>query len=440
VLFRLGAGPLNLSVMLEPQPPSNSQDLHEAHMGGSGTGPTARPAGEGESLAPTARRGSAPIDPIALERTLARHPRPLGGDPLRSVAAPKFSLGSMILNNGDGHVDHMAPKRKPAWLKAKVPGGPGYERLKNIMDTHGLHTVCQEAGCPNMGECWARGVATIMILGDTCTRACGFCNVKTGRPTTLDKDEPRRVAESLRLMGLKHVVITSVNRDELPDGGGAIWAETIIRSRDACPGMSIEVLIPDFLGDAGPLQMVIDAQPHIINHNLETVRRMYPAVRPSAKFDRSLELLRRVKEAGLVAKTGIMVGIGESDDEVLELIDDVQQATAPTTLRHGASGLNAEAEATLGKITRGEASAASTADSARPKVGTDILTIGQYLQPTRNHLPVHRFVTPETFGAFKVAGLQSGFKVVESGPLVRSSYHADHQADELSTIAAERVR
>ncbi len=327
----------------------------------------------------------------------------------------------------------MAPKRKPPWLKAKVPGGPGYDRLKKIMDTHGLHTVCQEASCPNMGECWARGVATIMILGDTCTRACGFCNVKTGRPTTLDKDEPRRVAESLRLMGLKHVVITSVNRDELPDGGAGIWAETIVRSRDACPGMSIEVLIPDFMGDHASLQMVIDARPHIINHNLETIRRMYPAVRPSAKFDRSLELLRRVKEAGLVAKTGIMVGIGESDDEVFELVLDVQRATAP---RAGMSEMNAEARATLGKIAPIQPIHAAKGTAA--KVGADILTIGQYLQPTRNHLPIHRFVTPDTFVVFKGAGLAAGFKVVESGPLVRSSYHADHQADELSSIGAER--
>lgn len=264
-----------------------------------------------------------------------------------------------------------------------------------------------------MGECWARGVATIMILGDTCTRACGFCNVKTGRPATLDRDEPRRVAESLRLMfegaNLRHIVITSVNRDELPDGGAAIWAETIARSRQACPGMSIEVLIPDFEGDADALQRVIDARPHIINHNLETVRRMYPAVRPSAKFDRSVELLRRVKAAGMVAKTGIMVGIGERDDEVFELMRHVQAATA-------APGPGGATDA------------------------CDILTIGQYLQPTRNHLPVDRWVTPEQFAAFKSAGLASGFKVVESGPLVRSSYHADHQADVLSTIEAERTR
>ncbi|MFT3684068.1 MAG: lipoyl synthase [Phycisphaerales bacterium] len=344
-----------------------------------------------------------------IRRTLARHPRPAGGDPLRRIDPPRLSLSGMVLNNAQG-AQQMQPKRKPEWLKAKVPGGPAYNQLRDMLAEARLVTVCQEAGCPNMGECWARGVATIMILGDTCTRACGFCNVKTGRPQTLDKDEPRRVAESLRIMqqgsGLKHIVITSVNRDELPDGGAAIWAETIQRTRDACPGLSIEVLIPDFEGNWGALQMVIDARPHIINHNLETIRRMYPAVRPSAKFDRSLELLRRVKEQGLVAKTGIMVGIGERDEEILGdggFLDDLLAKT--------------------------------TSDKGR----CDILTIGQYLQPTRNHLPVDRFVTPAQFAAYKETGLAKGFRVVESGPLVRSSYHADHQADELSEILAERA-
>lgn len=336
-----------------------------------------------------------------------RHARPLGGDPLRTVDPPVLSLSSLVLNNQSGTPEQLALKKKPSWLKAKVPGGPGYQRLRQIMDEHRLHTVCEEAGCPNMGECWSRGVATIMILGDTCTRACGFCNVKTGRPSMLDKDEPRRVAESLALMGLKHVVITSVNRDELADGGAGIWAETIIRTREACPEMSVEVLIPDFEGNWPALQMVIDARPHIINHNLETVRRMYPAVRPSAKFDRSLELLRRVKEQGGVAKTGIMVGIGERDEEVLALIDDVLAKTG---------------------VTRADGSADAC----------DILTIGQYLQPTRNHLPIDRWVTPEQFAMFKSEGLARGLKVVESGPLVRSSYHADHQADVLSDIRTQR--
>ncbi len=366
-----------------------------------------------------------------------RHPRPLGGDPLRTLDRPIFSLGGMILNNHG----QMTPRRKPPWLRAKVPGGPGYQRLRRIMDEHRLHTVCEEAGCPNMGECWARGVATIMILGDTCTRACGFCNIKTGRPGPVDRDEPRRVAESLALMGLKHVVITSVNRDELSDGGAAIWAETIVRTRESCPSMSIEVLIPDFEGDWGALQMVIDARPHIINHNLETVRRMYPAVRPSAKFDRSLELLRRAKEQGCVAKTGIMVGIGERDDEVVALMDEVQRATRVERRRDPPRRVNSETERRRDEES-GTDEAASTSSlrlSVSPSLSScDILTIGQYLQPTRNHLPIHRWVTPEQFDRFKSEGLFRGFKVVESGPLVRSSYHADHQADVLTAVAGTR--
>ncbi len=360
-------------------------------------------------------------------RTLARHPRPLGGDPLRRVDQPLVSLTGMVLNNQSGTPEQLALKKKPDWLRAKVPGGPGYTQLKGIMSKHKLFTVCEEAGCPNMGECWARGVATIMILGDTCTRACGFCNVKTGRPNTLDKDEPRRVADSLALMNLKHVVITSVNRDELADGGAGIWAETIIRSKEACPNMSIEVLIPDFEGNWPALQMVIDAGPHIINHNLETVRRMYPAVRPSAKFDRSLELLRRVKEQGGVAKTGIMVGIGEKDEEVLALMDDVQRLTKTTK----ASGIGHQAS-----IAAAMSSCSTNAQRPMPDASDscDILTIGQYLQPTRNHLPIDRWVTPDQFAMFKNEGLARGFKVVESGPLVRSSYHADHQADVLTDI------
>jgi lipoic acid synthetase len=282
-----------------------------------------------------------------------------------------------------------------------------------------------------------------MILGDTCTRACGFCNVKTGRPATLDKDEPRRVAEGLRLMwegtngGLKHIVITSVNRDELPDGGAGIWAETIIRSKEACPGMSIEVLIPDFEGNWAALQMVIDAKPHIINHNLETIRRMYPAVRPSAKFDRSLELLRRVKEQGLVAKTGIMVGIGERDEEVLALMDEVQAATRTSET---ARQPNSETARDRGREDLNADPVSLSRSLAVSLPAADILTIGQYLQPTRNHLPIDRWVTPEQFRMFRDEGLRRGFKVVESGPLVRSSYHADHQADSLTDITDERDR
>jgi len=340
-----------------------------------------------------------------ISRGLLRHPRPAGGDPVRRFDKPAMSLSDMVLNNAGGAKQTPAMKRKPKWLRAKMPGGPGYSRLRSILSENRLFTVCEEAGCPNMGECWARGVATIMILGDTCTRACGFCNVKTGKPPVYDEDEPRRTAESIRIMreeaGLNHIVITSVNRDELPDGGAAIWAETILRTRDACPGLSIEVLTPDFEGNWDALQLVVDARPEILNHNLETVRRMYPAVRPQAKFDRSLELLERCKAQGLVTKTGIMVGIGERDEEVLDLMDEVVAKR------------------------------------------TDILTIGQYLQPTRNHLPIDRWVTPETFDRYRAQGLARGFKVVESGPMVRSSYHADMQVEELHGEAresAEKVR
>jgi lipoic acid synthetase len=327
----------------------------------------------------------------SIERTVARHPRPLGGDTARQTGPALVPLSALVLNNQEGGVHHRVPQRKPDWLRAKAPGGEGYQRLKAIIDEHRLHTVCQEASCPNMGECWSRGSATIMILGDTCTRSCGFCNVKTGRPPTLDTDEPRRVAESLALMQLNHVVITSVNRDELPDGGAAIWAETIERVHRACPGMSVEVLVGDFCGDEKAIQAVCDARPEIISHNMETVRRMHPAVRPQARYERSLDVLRQFKASGLVTKTGIMVGIGERDDEVVELMADVQSASR-----------------------------------------CDVLTVGQYLQPTRNHLPVDRWVHPDTFAMFKAEALARGFAVCESGPLVRSSYRADEQARQLA--------
>ncbi|MEO0512491.1 MAG: lipoyl synthase [Planctomycetota bacterium] len=323
----------------------------------------------------------------------------------------------MVINNQPGQ--QLSDKKKPSWLKAKVPGGKAYHELRQNVEGHGLHTVCQEAGCPNMGECWSRGVATIMILGDTCTRSCGFCNVKSGRPVELDRDEPRRVAESLSLMKLKHVVVTSVNRDELPDGGAGIWAETIIRAKEACPDMSIEVLTPDFMGNWAALQMVIDAQPHIINHNIECVKRMYPAVRPSARYERSIEFLRRCKEQGVVAKTGIMVGIGEKDEEVIDLMAEVIEETA----KHDGPR--------------------DARDTGRDDPGRgdpiDILTIGQYLQPTRNHLPIDRWVHPDTFAMYAEKGRELGWKVVESGPLVRSSYHADMQANALTSIEAERA-
>ncbi|MCL4220961.1 MAG: lipoyl synthase [Phycisphaerales bacterium] len=356
--------------------------------------------------------GGPPIQPTpgALSRTLARHPKPLGGQPIRG-AKPTVSLTDQILNNQS--VQTLALKKKPPWLKARVPGGEGFVATKAIVDRHQLHTVCQEASCPNMGECWARGVATIMILGDTCTRACGFCNVKTGKPPVTDFDEPRRVADALRGTGLKHIVITSVDRDDLPDGGAALWAETIVRVRDACPDLSIEVLIGDFRGDEAALQMVIDAQPNIIAHNLETVRRCHPAVRPSARYERSIELLRRVKEQGRIAKTGLMVGIGEKREEVFECLHDIIERT------------------TVARVHRARAEGGVGLPSNAGADACDIITIGQYLQPTLNHLPIDRWVHPDEFVEYERVGKEAGFKVVFSGPLVRSSYLADKQADGL---------
>jgi len=347
-----------------------------------------------------------------IDRTLARHPRRLGGDPIANTKSV-VSLSGMILNNADDQVQHLAPKKKPDWLRAKLPGGAGFKKTRDNVHKHKLHTVCEEAACPNMGECWERGVATMMILGDTCTRACGFCNVKTGKPLPIDKDEPRRVAESLRGAGLKHIVITSVDRDDQPDGGAGIWAETIIRTREACPDMSIEVLIGDFKGDEAALQMVIDAQPNIIAHNLETVKRCHPAVRPSARYERTMELLMRVKAQGGVAKTGIMVGIGERKDEVFELFEDLVRITGE---HNGPRDEHTP--------TRGDA--------------CDIITIGQYLQPTRNHLPIDRWVHPDEFAEYKRVGEEMGIKLVVSGPLVRSSYLADEQADMFSMLRRER--
>ena len=294
-----------------------------------------------------------------------------------------LSLSDRILDNPPREY---VRRGKPDWLRAKLPGGPGYQRLRAIVDEHRLHTVCESAKCPNMGECWARGTATIMILGDVCTRSCGFCHIKTGNPSVLDVDEPRRVGEVVALMRLRHIVVTSVNRDELPDGGASIWAQTVRCIRQASPQTSVEVLIPDFCGDWDALQVVLDTQPQILNHNMETVRRLYPAVRPQAKYDRSIELLARAKQQGLVTKTGIMVGIGETDAEVEELMREVAQGS-----------------------------------------GCDILTIGQYLQPTRDHLPISRWVTPDQFAGYKSLGESIGFRHVESGPLVRSSYHAEDQ-------------
>ncbi|MCC5925774.1 MAG: lipoyl synthase [Bacteroidetes bacterium] len=274
--------------------------------------------------------------------------------------------------------------RRPEWLRVKLPTGRTFREVADIIRDHKLNTVCGEARCPNMGECWGNGTATFMILGDVCTRSCGFCAIKTGRPVQgLDWDEPNRVANAAKLMNLKHVVITSVNRDERKDGGAPIFAETLKRLREEIEGVTIEVLIPDFRGVWEALQIVIDAKPEVLNHNLETVPSLYRIVRPQAKYHRSLELLRRCKDQGLRTKTGIMVGLGETKEEVYQLMDDVVKA------------------------------------------GVDVLTIGQYMQPTKMHLPVKEWVHPDVFAEYKRIGEAKGIDHVESGPLVRSSYHAE---------------
>ncbi len=319
----------------------------------------------------------------------------------------KLSLTDRVLDNRLP-AERFVRKGKPKWLRAALPSTARYADTLNLVNDHGLHTVCQEAKCPNLGECWSAGVATLMILGDTCTRSCGFCHIKTGKPPTLDTDEPRRVAEAVAIMNLRYVVITSVNRDELPDGGAAIWADTIRQTKQCNPDTQVEVLIPDFCGDWDALQTVLDAQPDVLNHNLETVRRCYRYVRPQAKYDRSLELLRRTKAQGFVTKTGIMVGIGEKDDEVTELMQDLVKSG----IRNPESGITPEP---------------GTRDPD-PDPICDILTIGQYLQPSPYHLPVDRFVHPDTFAEYKRTGEAMGLTHVESGPMVRSSYHADKQA------------
>lgn len=277
--------------------------------------------------------------------------------------------------------------RKPSWLRAKLPSGPGYGAVRRLVDDHQLHTVCQSAQCPNLGECWSRGTATVMILGNVCTRSCNFCAIQTGRPTELDLGEPARVAEAVFTMGLKHCVITSVARDELKDGGASVWAATIRAVRYRSPGTAIEVLIPDFKGKTEDLDTVLAAKPDILNHNIETVERLQKPVRVQARYDRSRKVLRHAKSRGFVTKTGIMLGLGEEKDEIAATLRDLREEKV------------------------------------------DILTIGQYLQPTPQHLPVSRWVTPEEFGEWRDYGLSLGFGVVESGPLVRSSYHADEQSE-----------
>ncbi|MCU0515029.1 MAG: lipoyl synthase [Anaerolineae bacterium] len=290
--------------------------------------------------------------------------------------------------------DPQHPRRRPPWIRVKAPAGETYEFVRGLMRNKELHTVCEEAQCPNLGECWGRGTATFLMMGDTCTRSCGFCDIKTGRPSPLDWAEPNRIAESVRAMGLRHVVITSVNRDDRPDGGAPIFAMVIRRIRQLQPGCSIEVLIPDFKGSEIALKLVMDAQPEILNHNVETVPRLFKKVQPQDNYDWALQTLANAKKMDplVLTKSGIMLGLGETRAEVLEVM-------------HTLAG-----------------------------IGVDILTLGQYLQPGKKHLPVERFWTPEEFAELRVAGLAMGYKWVESGPLVRSSYRADEQVRQLSQL------
>ena len=275
------------------------------------------------------------------------------------------------------------PLKKPAWLKVKLPTGKEYSMVREIVSEHKLHTICQSGNCPNMGECWGAGTATFMILGNICTRSCGFCSVATGKPEAVDPFEPLRVAKSVRLMGIKHCVITCVDRDDLVDGGAKIWVQTIRKIRELSPDTTMETLIGDFQGNWENLQQIINEKPEIISHNLETVRRLTKQVRVQAKYDRSLELLNRISISGITTKSGIMLGLGEKRDEILESMYDLRRSNVT------------------------------------------VLTIGQYLQPTKEHLPVIDFIIPEIFDEYKMIGLAMGFRYVESGPLVRSSYHAE---------------
>ncbi|MBF0491909.1 MAG: lipoyl synthase [Deltaproteobacteria bacterium] len=278
---------------------------------------------------------------------------------------------------------------KPSWLRAKIPSGKNFHELKGLLRESGLHTVCEEAQCPNIGECWDRRSTTILILGDTCTRSCGFCAVKTGRPLVTDWDEPRRVAESVSKLGLRHIVITSVDRDDLPDGGAEIFAQTIEKVREKDPNLILEVLIPDFKGREESLQRVFEAGPNILNHNLETVSRLQKTVRPQANYERSLFVLQKAKAFGLINKSGIMLGLGESWEEILETLKDLREQTQ-----------------------------------------CDILTVGQYLPPTQKHLPIDKYYTPEQFEEIGQYAKKLGFPHVASGPFVRSSYFAEQQFDQ----------
>jgi len=274
-------------------------------------------------------------------------------------------------------------RKKPDWLRVKLPIGENYKHVRQLVDQHKLHTICESGNCPNMGECWGAGTATFMILGNVCTRSCGFCSVATGRPDSVDWDEPQRVAEAILLMKVKHAVITSVDRDELPDGGSTIWYNTIKAVKTLSPGTTLETLIPDFKGRKDDIQRVIDAAPEVVSHNIETVERMTRQVRVQAKYWRSMEVIRILKEGGMRTKSGIMLGLGEEKEEVVQTFQDLKEN------------------------------------------GCDVVTIGQYLQPTKKHLPVARFVHPDEFAEYREKGYQLGLDYVESGPLVRSSYHSE---------------
>lgn len=281
------------------------------------------------------------------------------------------------------NTDNKVKIKKPKWLRVKLPTGENYKKVRALVTEHKLHTICESGNCPNMGECWGEGTATFMILGNICTRSCGFCAVKTGRPDEVDEFEPGKVAHSVKTMGVKHAVITSVDRDDLKDGGSGIWVQTVRAIRQQSPGTTMETLIPDFAGNWENLQNIIDIAPEIVSHNLETVRRLTKGVRIQAKYDRSLEVLFRLKKGGMKTKSGIMLGLGETHEEIIETMEDLAS------------------------------------------VNVDILTLGQYLQPTAKHLPIAEFVTPERFQEYKEIGMKLGFRYVESGPLVRSSYRAE---------------
>lgn len=288
-------------------------------------------------------------------------------------------------------------ERKPDWLRAKLPTSKEYKEVRGIVDSHDLHTVCKSAQCPNMGECWSRGTATVMILGNICTRSCRFCAIQTGRPTELDLGEPVRVAESIAKMDLKHAVITSVARDDLKDGGASVWAATIRAIQNRLPECAVEVLTADFRGQQEYLDVVLDACPDIFNHNLETVKRLQRPIRKTARYDRSLWVLEHAKSRGFITKSGIMLGIGEKEDEIKEVLQDMVA------------------------------------------VGVDVLTIGQYLQPSKQHQPIDRWVHPDEFKRWKEFALEIGFGVCESGPMIRSSYHAEEQSAKYDVRARRRA-